>query len=38
MVFQAGANGIMSGGYLTTSGNDQLTDIKMIEDLGLEVE
>lgn len=38
MVFQAGANGIMSGGYLTTSGNDQITDIKMIEDLGLEVE
>lgn len=38
MIFQAGANGMMSGGYLTTGGRDQETDLKMIEDLGLEVE
>lgn len=38
MIFQAGANGMMSGGYLTTGGRDQEADIKMIEDLGLEVE
>jgi biotin synthase len=38
MIFQAGANGMMSGGYLTTGGRDRETDIKMIEDLGLEIE
>lgn len=38
MIFQAGANGMMSGGYLTTGGRDQQTDLKMIEDLGLEIE
>jgi biotin synthase len=36
MIFAAGANAIMSGGYLTTGGRDTETDLKMIEDLGLE--
>ncbi|MCL2484486.1 MAG: biotin synthase BioB [Endomicrobia bacterium] len=36
MIFPAGANGTMSGGYLTTGGRDIETDLKMIEDLGLE--
>jgi biotin synthase len=35
-IFQAGANGMMSGGYLTTNGRDIITDKKMINDLGLE--
>jgi biotin synthase len=34
---QAGANGIISGGYLTTSGNTHNNDIKMIKEIGLEV-
>ena len=38
MIFAAGANGMMSGGYLTTGGRDIETDIRMIKDLGLEVE
>ena len=36
MIFAAGANGMMSGGYLTTGGRERQTDLKMIEDLGLE--
>lgn len=37
-IFNAGANGMMSGGYLTTAGRDVSEDMKMIEDLGLEIE
>jgi biotin synthase len=37
MIFYAGANGMMVGGYLTTSGRDHKDDLKMIEDLGLKV-
>jgi len=34
-IFYAGANGTMSGGYLTTAGRSVKQDIKMIKDLGL---
>jgi biotin synthase len=34
---QAGANGIISGGYLTTGGNKHNKDIEMIKEIGLEV-
>ena len=34
---QAGANGIISGGYLTTGGNPHNKDIEMIKEIGLEV-
>ena len=34
---QAGANGIISGGYLTTGGNKHNKDIEMIKQIGLEV-
>jgi biotin synthase len=37
-IFQAGANGMMTGGYLTTNGRDIVTDKQMIKDLDLEVE
>ncbi len=37
MIFSAGANGIMTGGYLTTAGRPAEEDIRMIRDLGLEV-
>jgi biotin synthase len=36
-IFFAGANGMMAGGYLTTSGRSAEQDIKMIEDLGLTI-
>ncbi|MFH1282714.1 MAG: biotin synthase BioB [bacterium] len=36
-IFYAGANGMMIGGYLTTSGRDISQDMRMIKDLGLEV-
>lgn len=36
-IFQAGANGMMVGGYLTTSGRNHHTDLHMIRDLGLKV-
>ncbi|MDM8518305.1 hypothetical protein QUF76_19085, partial [Desulfobacterales bacterium HSG16] len=36
-VFNAGANGIMSGDYLTTKGRSIIQDMKMIENLGMEV-
>lgn len=36
MIFPAGANGMMVGGYLTTSGRLPEDDIRMIRDLGLE--
>ncbi|MDR2425666.1 MAG: biotin synthase BioB [Endomicrobium sp.] len=38
MIFYAGANGTMSGGYLTTWGRDPKTDKQMIKDLGLEID
>jgi biotin synthase len=34
---KAGANGIISGGYLTTGGNQQNKDLEMIKEIGLEV-
>lgn len=34
---KAGANGIITGGYLTTTGNHSDTDISMIRKIGLEV-
>ncbi|MCA6070690.1 MAG: biotin synthase BioB [Endomicrobium sp.] len=37
-IFQAGANGMMTGGYLTTNGRDIAADKQMIKDLGLELE
>jgi biotin synthase len=37
MIFFAGANGMMVGGYLTTSGRNYRDDVRMVEDLGLEV-
>ncbi|GHT42089.1 hypothetical protein AGMMS49921_06450 [Endomicrobiia bacterium] len=37
-IFQAGANGMMTGGYLTTGGRDITIDRQMIEDLGLQLE
>ncbi len=37
MIFYAGANGMMTGGYLTTPGRPSEEDIRMVRDLGLEV-
>jgi biotin synthase len=37
MIFRAGANGMMVGGYLTTPGRSVEEDLKMIKELGLEV-
>jgi len=37
MIFYAGANGMMIGGYLTTSGRAIEDDLRMIHDLGLEI-
>ncbi|MBW2038335.1 MAG: biotin synthase BioB [Deltaproteobacteria bacterium] len=37
LVFWAGANGIMIGNYLTTRGRDHRADLRMIQDLELEV-
>ncbi|MBA2267917.1 MAG: biotin synthase BioB [Nitrosopumilus sp.] len=34
-VLKAGANGIISGGYLTTKGNKPLDDIRMLKEIGL---
>ncbi len=36
-IFYAGANGMMTGGYLTTSGRSPDIDRKMLEDLGLKI-
>ena len=36
-ILQAGANGIISGGYLTTGGNRHNKDIEMIKEIGLKV-
>jgi biotin synthase len=37
-IFQAGANGMMSGGYLTASGRNIAIDKQMIKDLELELD
>ena len=34
-VLKAGANGIITGGYLTTTGNKAEDDIQMIKEIGL---
>ena len=36
-IFLAGANGMLVGDYLTTSGRDGAADLQMVRDLGLEV-
>ncbi len=36
-IFMAGANGMMVGDYLTTSGRDSTLDLEMVRDQGLEV-
>lgn len=36
LALQAGANGIITGGYLTTDGNEPNKDIKMIHEIGLD--
>jgi biotin synthase len=35
MALSAGANGIISGGYLTTGGNEIRRDLRMIEEIGI---
>ena len=35
MALKAGANGIITGGYLTTNGNDPGRDLEMIRDIGI---
>jgi biotin synthase len=35
MALKAGANGIITGGYLTTGGNQPNRDIAMIKEIGL---
>ncbi|MDW0134872.1 MAG: biotin synthase BioB [Nitrososphaeraceae archaeon] len=36
LALQAGANGIITGGYLTTNGNEPNKDIQMIHEIGLD--
>lgn len=36
-IFEAGANSIVIGNYLTTSGRDRSSDLQMLDDLGLDV-
>jgi biotin synthase len=36
MALNAGANGIISGGYLTTGGNEIRRDLRMIEEIGIQ--
>ena len=35
MALRAGANGIISGGYLTTGGNEMINDLNMIHEIGI---
>src|ERR671918_2719007 len=35
LALRAGANGIITGGYLTTNGNDPSRDTQMIQDIGI---
>jgi biotin synthase len=37
-IFQAGANGMMTGGYLTTNGRDISKDKQMVKDLDMQLE
>lgn len=37
-ILQAGANGIITGGYLTTKGNNPSDDIKMLKEIGVRQE
>jgi biotin synthase len=37
LIFQAGANGVLMGDYLTTRGRDYADDLKMLADLNLRV-
>ena len=37
LALKAGANGIITGGYLTTAGNSSNQDIEMIRDIGLKI-
>jgi biotin synthase len=37
-IFQAGANGMMTGGYLTTNGRGIIIDRQMVKDLDMELE
>ena len=36
LALRAGANGIITGGYLTTSGNDPSRDFQMIQNIGID--
>jgi biotin synthase len=36
IALKAGANGLITGGYLTTSGNNANEDITMIREIGLQ--
>lgn len=36
-IFEAGANSIVIGNYLTTSGREAHTDLKMLQELGFEI-
>jgi biotin synthase len=38
IALKAGANGLITGGYLTTSGNSPNEDITMIREIGLQVQ
>ena len=38
LIFMAGASGVMTGNYLTTRGRTLEEDVRLIKDLGLEVE
>lgn len=38
LALKAGANGIITGGYLTTGGNQPLRDLSMIREIGLRAE
>jgi biotin synthase len=35
IILKAGANGIITGGYLTTKGNKASEDLQMIKEIGL---
>ncbi|MBI4698475.1 MAG: biotin synthase BioB [Nitrospirae bacterium] len=37
LIFMAGADGLLIGNYLTTSGRDPQEDMRMIKDLGMEI-
>ena len=34
-ILQSGANGIITGGYLTTKGNKPSDDLKMLKEIGV---